>query len=90
VSNRNAIVILGALGLEDSPYGSVEPVALLARLEERAPDVLYVKETEENNEPGKAHLIDFGITQSQLKRYWDVLREIALEAQRREVLVIWT
>lgn len=91
VSNSNARTLLDALGLGtgEELYGSINADLLLERIEGCVPAVCLATETREYHEPGKAHVVFFGTSADGIQQKLDALKEIALEAKRRGVDVVW-
>jgi hypothetical protein len=84
VANGNASMILSALGIECSePCGSINANALLKAIAACQPGLMVRAQHEEG------HMISCGVDHSRANRYLEKLKEIAVEAARREELVGW-
>lgn len=84
VANDNASMILSALGIEcDEPCGSINANALLKAIAACQPGLMVRAHHEEG------HMISCGVDHSRANRYLEKLKEIAVEAARREELVGW-
>ena len=83
VSNSNHSMIWNALGLEWDYSGSIHPVKLLKSLDSIHPDFM-VRETRSE---GNHHFI--GVDLDRVNSYLTRLREIALEAAKREEEIYW-
>lgn len=84
VANGNASMILSALGVEcDDCCGSINANALLKAIAACQPGLMVRAYHEEG------HMISCGVDHSRANRYLEKLKEIAVEAARREELVGW-
>lgn len=85
LANGNFARLCNDLGIKCEPDGEIDGRTLLSLL--GSPE-LHVRDTVEHGGDGP-FMLTGGITLDQATRYHARLREIALEAQRREALVVW-
>jgi hypothetical protein len=85
MANGNFSTVMNALGLEmsDDWCGSWDARTVLAALDRFNPELAVRAERQNNN------VIHCGIDQEYVIRRATLLREIAMEAARREELVVW-
>ena len=83
VANGNASLILSSLGFPWDDCGTLNANALLKAIDSCSADRMVRAEYTEGN------LISCGVDHSRATHYLTRLREIAVEAARREELVCW-
>ena len=84
VACANASMILAALGIEvDDCCGTINANVLLKAIAACQPGLMVRAQHEEG------HMISCGVDHSRANRYLEKLKEIAVEAARREELVGW-
>jgi hypothetical protein len=95
IANANAKNLLEILGLEpgEGLMGKIDPRTLLAAIEKLPTSMTLwmVRNPDPSVEGPGARMIDggAGTEQGHIERYLRLLRTIAVEAERREELVVW-
>jgi len=88
IANGNFYTLMNALGLDDECYGEIDPRTLLKAIN-RTPTSLIERHTTQSGGNGKVTMISCGIAPEQAQGYIDTLKEIAIEAEKREEKIYW-
>ena len=91
MANGNFATLMSALGLSsgnDNGCGAIDARTLLEALNRFRPE-LAVRATTEETGPGGAQMVNCGIGLDYIIRRTEKLREIAMEAARREEMIVW-
>jgi hypothetical protein len=84
LANGNATMLLSGLGFPVEDYcGKLNPNAVLAAIARTPVELLERSESVEGN------MITCGVDLDRVNRYFDKLKEIALEAAKREEWIYW-
>jgi len=88
LANGNFRTLWNSLGLNFDYCGEIDPRTILKAIN-RTPVSLVERQTTEDNEEGKVHIIHCGIDTEQAGWYFTTLTEICEEAEKREEKVYW-
>jgi len=88
IANGNFSTLWNSLGFDFDYCGELDPRTILKAIK-RTPVALIEKQTTEDNEEGKAHIINCGIDTEQANYYLIELVRICAEAEKREEKVYW-